>query len=91
MEHDGGETGIRTLGRLAPSTVFETAPFDHSGTSPRGQVGVYCAARFFARGNPLRADICVNGLGLGAGHAYQYTYTARQKDDRCHASLLHLL
>lgn len=31
----GGETGIRTLGRLAPSTVFETAPFDHSGTSPQ--------------------------------------------------------
>lgn len=30
----GGETGIRTLGRLAPTTVFETAPFDHSGTSP---------------------------------------------------------
>ncbi len=32
----GGETGIRTLGTLAGSTVFETAPFDHSGTSPRG-------------------------------------------------------
>ncbi len=32
----GGETGIRTLGRLAPTTVFETAPFDHSGTSPSG-------------------------------------------------------
>ena len=31
----GGETGIRTLGGLAPTTVFETAPFDHSGTSPR--------------------------------------------------------
>ena len=31
----GGETGIRTLGRLAPTTVFETAPFDHSGTSPQ--------------------------------------------------------
>ena len=31
---DGGEGGIRTHGRLAPSTVFETAPFDHSGTSP---------------------------------------------------------
>ena len=30
----GGETGIRTLGGLAPTTVFETAPFDHSGTSP---------------------------------------------------------
>ena len=38
----GGETGIRTLGTLAGSTVFETAPFDHSGTSPRlgsGSVG----------------------------------------------------
>ena len=31
----GGEIGIRTLGTLAGSTVFETAPFDHSGTSPR--------------------------------------------------------
>ncbi len=35
MEYIGGETGIRTLGGLAPTTVFETAPFDHSGTSPR--------------------------------------------------------
>ena len=32
----GGETGIRTLGGLAPTTVFETAPFDRSGTSPQG-------------------------------------------------------
>jgi hypothetical protein len=32
---NGGERGIRTLGTLARSTVFETAPFDHSGTSPR--------------------------------------------------------
>ena len=30
----GGETGIRTLGGLTPTTVFETAPFDRSGTSP---------------------------------------------------------
>ena len=30
----GGETGIRTLGARKGSTVFETAPFDHSGTSP---------------------------------------------------------
>jgi hypothetical protein len=29
-----GETGIRTLGPLARSTVFETAPFDRSGISP---------------------------------------------------------
>ena len=31
---DGGERGIRTLGGVAPTTVFETAPFDHSGISP---------------------------------------------------------
>lgn len=30
----GGETGIRTLGGVAPTTVFETAPFDRSGISP---------------------------------------------------------
>ena len=31
----GGEAGIRTLGTPKSSTVFETAPFNHSGTSPR--------------------------------------------------------
>ena len=31
----GGETGIRTLGTREGTTVFETAPFDHSGTSPQ--------------------------------------------------------
>ena len=33
---NGGEGGIRTHGELAPTTVFETVPIDHSGTSPRG-------------------------------------------------------
>ncbi len=31
-----GEGGIRTLGTVAHTTVFETVPFDRSGTSPRG-------------------------------------------------------
>jgi hypothetical protein len=31
----GGEAGIRTLGTPKGSTVFETAPFNHSGTSPQ--------------------------------------------------------
>ena len=30
----GGETGIRTLGTLASSLVFETSLFNHSSTSP---------------------------------------------------------
>jgi hypothetical protein len=29
-----GERGIRTLGTPKGSTVFETAPIDHSGISP---------------------------------------------------------
>ncbi len=32
----GGEGGIRTHGTGEGTTVFETAPIDHSGTSPRG-------------------------------------------------------
>ena len=32
----GGERGIRTLGTLARSTVFETVLFNHSSTSPWG-------------------------------------------------------
>ena len=30
----GGEAGIRTLGGVTPTTVFETVPFNRSGTSP---------------------------------------------------------
>ena len=58
----GGETGIRTLGRLAPTTVFETAPFDHSGTSPRGVSASYCARQRCARVNLCRSDNCVGAL-----------------------------
>ena len=31
---DGGEGGIRTLGRLTPTPDFESGTFDHSATSP---------------------------------------------------------
>ena len=31
----GGKTGIRTLGARKGTTVFETAPIDHSGIFPR--------------------------------------------------------
>ena len=33
---DGGEGGIRTHGGVTPSTVFETARFNRSRTSPQG-------------------------------------------------------
>jgi hypothetical protein len=32
---NGGEAGIRTLGGDQPSTVFKTAAFDRSATSPQ--------------------------------------------------------
>jgi hypothetical protein len=32
---EGGERGIRTLGTVARTTVFETVPFDRSGISPK--------------------------------------------------------
>jgi hypothetical protein len=35
LNENGGEGGIRTHGTLARTTVFETVPIDHSGTSPR--------------------------------------------------------
>jgi hypothetical protein len=39
----GGEGGIRTHGTLARTTVFETAPIDHSGTSPRNAFPYFLA------------------------------------------------
>ena len=42
--YGGGETGIRTLGTREGSTVFETVPFDHSGTSPRGETWRFSGA-----------------------------------------------
>ncbi len=42
----GGEGGIRTPGEVAPTMVFETIPFGHSGTSPCGRSmgGALCPA-----------------------------------------------
>jgi hypothetical protein len=38
-----GGGGIRTHGRLAPTTVFKTVPIDHSGTPP-SIVNPYCSS-----------------------------------------------
>ena len=35
LGESGGEGGIRTHGTRWGTTVFETVPIDHSGTSPR--------------------------------------------------------
>ena len=43
MSEGGGERGIRTLGTFARTTVFETATFNHSATSPQ-KIAVYCVA-----------------------------------------------
>ena len=35
LEEICGERGIRTLGTVTRTTVFETVPFNHSGISPQ--------------------------------------------------------
>ncbi len=40
MEIYGGEAGIRTQGPRKGSTVFETAPFNRSGTSPSNRLPI---------------------------------------------------
>ena len=39
-----GEGGIRTLGTVARTPVFETGPIDHSGTSPERRSNTTLAA-----------------------------------------------
>ncbi len=53
----GGEGGIRTLGTRKGTTVFETAPFDRSGTSP--------LLRADPSGTPSRLSL--EGHPIGAG------------------------
>ena len=49
----GGEGGIRTHGRLAPTPDFESGTFDHSATSPlegRHYSGFFREVNSFLRG-----------------------------------------
>jgi hypothetical protein len=55
----GGETGIRTLGGVTPTTVFETAPFDRSGISPLDET--HMRARAEAQGRIPRAGWALTG------------------------------
>ena len=59
----GGEEGIRTLGPRERSTVFETAPIDHSGTSPHGRRYSTTDCRCLAKKSLQKLD---GSLGLEA-------------------------
>jgi hypothetical protein len=55
----GGQTGIRTLGTFTRTTVFETAPFDHSGICPHVQLArsmPHKTAHQLDRARPLADD-----------------------------------
>lgn len=60
----GGGAGIRTLGGVTPTTVFETAPFSRSGTPP-GALFLPVLNYFFKRRTataeiePTRLDISI--------------------------------
>ena len=49
----GGGAGIRTLGGVTPTTVFETVPFNRSGTPP----GVRIDTVFFRERQQFHQDI----------------------------------
>ena len=71
---NGGETGIRTLGTREGSTVFETAPFDHSGTSPRGSGG----GAFKAECGPVQGGFSTsfqNGIFSLFWHSFRLDFT----------------
>ncbi len=61
----GGEGGIRTHGARKGTTVFETAPFDHSGTSP-GLPGVVvirsCRERAESSRTPSQGQVAGNWI-----------------------------
>ena len=40
-----GKTGIRTLGARKGTTVFETAPIDHSGIFPKWVFAMFVGAK----------------------------------------------
>ena len=88
MLQGGGERGIRTLGTLARSTVFETAPFDHSGTSPNRSANLDSSAAK----NKRRAAVRRRGERLSGIYAYECHLTPpdRQRLIACeqHASTI---
>ena len=49
VKKDGGRGGIRTPGAIARTTLFESAPFDHSGTLPMGHA--FCLFFPFVQAN----------------------------------------
>ena len=53
-----GETGIRTLGTVARTTVFETVPFNRSGISPL-RVQYYIFKREITNGLFIRILVCL--------------------------------
>jgi heat shock protein HspQ len=73
----GGQTGIRTLGTFTRTTVFETAPFDHSGICPHVQLArsmPHKTARQLGRARPLADDF---------GFAKRKVETCRARGNIC--------
>ena len=74
-----GGGGIRTLGTGSyPSTVFETAPFNHSGTPPSSASGTR-RGRLAARLAHLRLSAAGGTLGLALGRNWTCA-TSRSSD-----------
>ena len=64
----GGEGGIRTHGGRKPTTVFETAAFDHSATSPRFR-GRLCGGGVAGSSEACKSKIARPKTAGGEGNA----------------------
>ena len=81
----GGEAEIRTLGGIAPTTVFKTAALNHSATSP---LALTLFGRFPSTVTKLRF---VDDIGSFAMVARSVAHlAARRFQDRCIKPLCHL-
>ena len=61
----GGKTGIRTLGARKRTTVFETAPIDHSGIFPyitRGRTCRFVGAKVLNDFDVCNIRTCISKL-----------------------------
>src|SRR4051812_29465240 len=65
-----GEGGIRTHGTVARTPVFETGPFDHSGTSPAGELYEVRRRKDCRRSGPTGSlDVQKRSVGGGRNSA----------------------
>src|SRR5712691_7468501 len=77
-----GEGGIRTLGRLAPTPVFETGPIGRSGTSPGRAAVIIEAAKAHEKAAFRRFNALPAGRRSGVSLWHGFLCVVARSGDR---------